>query len=61
MKIMYFVDEKKKTTRWVNLDGFTDIYTAIDYAVAESKKHPSPYKIRVYDFENERNVLYIEK
>ena len=46
-KNAYYVDIKSDWhNKWANINGFTDIYEAIDYAVNESKTNKEISKVR---------------
>ena len=60
-KNAYYVDIKSDWhNKWANINGFTDIYEAIDYAVNESKTNKEISKVRVWDRDYDKAILTID-
>ena len=62
MGVRYFVDKKDTLdNRWVNLVGLERFDDAVDKALAISKSVNTAVKVRVWDFENDKVVMMLDK
>lgn len=62
LRFRYFVDRKTAGDRlWVNLFAYEHFDEAVDKALAVSRSVESAVKVRVWDFENDKIVMMLDK